>query len=77
MLTCLQAVMCYGDTALEKPVDHSNYVRVDTEGTTHLCRDWEALSKHFWASSIDFIWGTEAPMTVFENVDALNAPVAD
>ncbi|PYH99210.1 hypothetical protein BO71DRAFT_314503 [Aspergillus ellipticus CBS 707.79] len=65
------AVMCFGDTALEKPVDHSNFVRVETEGTTHLCRDWTALSQHFWASSIDFVWGTDAPMTVFENVDAL------
>ncbi|KAE8373712.1 hypothetical protein BDV26DRAFT_296702 [Aspergillus bertholletiae] len=71
------AVMCYGDTALEKPADHSNFVRAETEWTTHVCRDWTALSQHFWASSIDFIWGTDAPLTVFENVDALKGPVED
>ncbi|KAJ5158347.1 uncharacterized protein N7500_007998 [Penicillium coprophilum] len=63
-------VMCYGDTALEKPVDHSNFVQVTTEETEHICRDWSYLSEQFWDVSIDFIWGTERPMTVFENSDA-------
>jgi hypothetical protein len=62
--------MCFGDTALEKPVDHSIYVHADFEETEHLCRDWHTLSQYFWASSIDFIWGTDSPMTVFENSDA-------
>lgn len=62
--------MCYGDTALEKTADHSNFVHVTTEETEHICRDWSYLSQHFWDSSIDFIWGTERPMTVFENLDA-------
>ncbi|KAJ5219928.1 hypothetical protein N7468_009132 [Penicillium chermesinum] len=64
------AVMCYGDTTLEKPVDHSNFVRVDYQGVEHVCRDWSVLADRFWESSIDFIWGTERPMTVFENTDA-------
>jgi hypothetical protein len=55
---------------LEKPADHSQFVHVDYESSEHLCRDWSYLSAQFWASSIDFIWGTEKPMTVFENVDA-------
>lgn len=62
--------MCYGDTTLEKPVDHSNFVQVDYQGAEHLCRDWSVLAPRFWEASIDFIWGTEKPMTVFENIDA-------
>jgi hypothetical protein len=62
--------MCCGDTALERPVDHSNFVRVTTEETEHICRDWSYLSEFFWDASIDFIWGTEKPMTVFQNSDA-------
>ncbi|GAD97757.1 thimet oligopeptidase [Paecilomyces variotii No. 5] len=64
------AILCFGDTTLEKPADHSQFVHVDFESSEHLCRDWSFLSTQFWDSSIDFIWGTEMPMTVFENVDA-------
>lgn len=65
-----QAILCFGDTTLEKPADHSQFVHVDFQSSEHLCRDWSYLSAQFWASSIDFIWGTEKPMTVFENFDA-------
>ncbi|CEJ60617.1 hypothetical protein PMG11_09186 [Penicillium brasilianum] len=64
------AILCFGDTTLEKPADHSQFVHVDYESSEHLCRDWSYISAQFWDSSIDFVWGTEKPMTVFENVDA-------